>query len=281
VQLGVTIFSTDRTMHPGVLAKAAEERGFASLYFPEHTHMPAMLADSAEAVTARADTSYRRTLDPWVAMSVAAAQSVRLRVGTGVCLVAQHDPITLAKTVATLDHLSRGRVVFGIGYGWSRTEAANHGVAWSKRRSVAREHVLAMQALWQNELASFDGTYVSFPESYSWPKPWRQARVPTYLGGAPSAQLFEHIAEFGDGWLPFGGAGVAASMGSLREAFERVGRDPGHARVIPFGSTGGAAKLEYFAGLGIDEVVLRLPPGDADEVARAMDDYAPLVERWS
>ena len=184
----------------------------------------------------------------------------------------------LAKEIATLDHLSRGRFVLGLGYGWNRAEVGHHGVAFERRRDVAREHVLAMHALWRDELASFDGEFVAFDASWSWPKPVQQPRVHTLIGGAAGPRLFAHIAEFADGWMPFGGAGAAAAMPDLQAAFERAGRPAAEARVVPFGTIPTAAKLEYYESLGVDEVVLRLPNGGADEVLPALDQMAKFVD---
>ena len=157
MRLGITAFLTDRDMAPADLARAVEERGFHSLYLPEHTHLP-VRADTPPALVEGVHLEdYRRSLDPFVALATAAAVTERILLGTGVVLAAQHDPIVLAKQIATLDHLSGGRVVFGMGFGWNRAEAADHGVAFAERREVAREHVLCMQALWSQEQAEFHG----------------------------------------------------------------------------------------------------------------------------
>ena len=265
MRIGVTCFLTDRDIAPADLARAAEERGFASLYLPEHTHLP-VRADTPPALVegVRAE-DYKRSLDPFVGLATAAAVTSTLRLGTGVSLVAQHDPIVLAKQVATLDHLSAGRVDLGIGFGWNRAEAADHGVDFADRRAVAREHVLCMQALWRDDPAEFHGRVRR-------PRPLlERARVrcsgpgcPVLLGGVASPGNFAAIAEYGDGWLPVGGSGLTEALPALRRAFEDAGRDPDLARVVPFGTVPTEAKLEHFAGLGIDEVVLRVPSGPTD-----------------
>ncbi|WP_018655217.1 TIGR03619 family F420-dependent LLM class oxidoreductase [Actinomadura flavalba] len=270
MRLGLTIFATDRVIAPHELAVAAEERGFASLYLPEHTHIPVARVTPPPTGDATLPEEYARTLDPLVALAAAAAVTSRITLGTGVSLVAQRDPIVTAKAIATLDRLSGGRFAYGIGFGWNREEGEAHGVPWRKRRALAREHVLAMRALWEDERASYAGEYVRLAPSWSWPKP--AGRVPVLLGGAAGPALFEHIAEYGDGWLPIGGAGVRAALPALAGACARRGRPP--VPVIPFGTLPDPAKLAYYADLGVEEVVLRVPAGDRDAVLPVLDDYA-------
>ena len=279
MRLGVTCFLTDRDVLPAELATAAEDRGLTSLYLPEHTHLP-VRADTPPALVdgVRAD-DYRRSLDPFVALGTAVPVTMQLELGTGVVLVAQHDPIVLAKEVATLDHLSGGRIVLGIGFGWNREEAADHGVDFAARRRVAREHVLCMRALWRDDEAEFHGEFVDLDPCFSWPKPLR-GRVPVLLGGAATEGNFAAVAEYGDGWMPIGGSGLAEAVPRLRQAFEDAGRDPDGARVVPFGTVPTDAKLEHFASLGVDEVVLRVPGGDRAAVMAVLDAHAAFVERF-
>jgi probable F420-dependent oxidoreductase len=277
VRVGVTVFLTDRTIDPASLARAAEERGFASLFFPEHTHIPVREAEPPALVEGVSPDDYRRSLDPLVALAVAASVTRTIRLGTGVTLVAQHDPIVLAKQLATLDHISGGRVVLGVGYGWNRSEAADHGVDPETPRGVAREKLACMQALWRMDEASYAGRYVTLGPSFAWPKPVQQPRIRTLFGGAPSAALFATIAELADGWLPIGGAGVAAALPDLRAAAEKAGRNPASITVVPFGTVPSDAKLAYFEQAGIEEVVLRVPAAGADEVERVLDAYARYV----
>ncbi|WP_235036596.1 LLM class F420-dependent oxidoreductase [Actinomadura sp. K4S16] len=270
MRLGITMFATDLTMAPHELAGEAEARGFASLYLPEHTHIPVSRATPAPTGAETLPEEYSRTLDPLVSLAAAAVTTERIVLGTGVLLPAQREPIVTAKAVATLDRLAPGRVVLGIGYGWNAEEGADHGVPWKRRRAVAREHVLAMRALWTDEEASFEGEFVSFAASRAWPKPSR--RVPVLLGGAPGPTLFAHIAEYGDGWMPIGGAGVREALPALRRACEDAGRDP--VPVIPFGTLPTPGKLDHYASLGIEEVVLRVPAGGRDAVLPVLDEYA-------
>jgi probable F420-dependent oxidoreductase len=274
MELGVTIFATDRTVAPAELAREAEARGFSSLLVPEHTHIPVSRRTPAPTGDAELADEYRRTLDPWVALAAAAAVTSRIRLGTGVALVAQHDPIALAKTVATLDHVSGGRVVLGVGFGWNREEMGDHGVDYGTRRERVRETVLAMQVLWSQEVAEFEGRFVRFEPSWQWPKPIQQPRPRILVGGAAGPRLFAHVAEWADGWMPIGGAGIKQALPELRRAFEARGRDPASLHVVPMGVLPDSAKLDYYASIGVTEAILRLPSAPRDEVLPILDAYA-------
>jgi probable F420-dependent oxidoreductase len=278
VHFGLTMFATDQVMRPDDLARAAEERGFVSLYVPEHTHIPVSRRTPPPSGDAVLPDYYKRAFDPFVAMAMAAAATERLRVGTGICLVAQRDPIVTAKAVASLDHLSGGRFVFGVGFGWNADEAEDHGVEMLSRRDFAREHMLAMQRLWADDVAAFESEHVHLPPSWSWPKPKQKPWPPILVGGAAGPKLFAHVAEYADGWIPIGGAGVREAMPQLRRAVEAAGRDPATVRVVPFGTIPDPGKLDYYASIGIDEVVLRVPAGDREAVVPVLDDYSKLVE---
>ncbi len=271
------MFATDQSIGPVELARAVETRGFYSLYIPEHTHIPTSRKTPPPTGEPELPEEYKRTLDPFVALAAAAAATSRLRIGTGVCLVAQRDPVVLAKEVATLDLVSGGRFVFGIGFGWNVDEMETHGVEFRTRRQRVRESVLAMQELWTKDKAKFHGELVRFEESWSWPKPIQQPRPPILIGGMAGPKLFVHIAEYADGWIPIGGAGVRAALPELRRAMERAGRDPACLRVVTFGSIPDPGKLDYYASIGVTEVVFRLPPAPADVVLPLLDDYAKLV----
>lgn len=277
MKIGLTMFATDLAISPAELGRESEQRGFHSLYVPEHTHIPSSRATPAPTGDAELPEEYRRTLDPFVALAAAAAVTSKLRVGTGICLVAQRDPIVTAKEVASLDLLSGGRFVFGIGFGWNREEMASHGVEFRPRRDVVREKILAMQSLWRDEEASFDGEFVRFEKSWAWPKPVQRPRPPILIGGAAGPKLFAHIAEYADGWIPIGGAGISAALPRLREAMENAGRDPASIQVVPFGTVPTEGKLEYYASLGISEIVLRLPSVPADVVLPLLDRYAKFL----
>ena len=277
MQFGITIFPTDLSIGPVELARACEDRGFVSLYVPEHTHIPASRATPAPAGEPLGE-EYYRALDPFVALTAAAAVTERLRVGTGIALVAQRDPIVTAKAVASLDLVSGGRFVFGIGFGWNVEELADHGVAFADRRAVVAERVAAMKALWTRDEAAFSGEHVELPPAFSWPKPVQAPHPPILLGGGGGPKLFEAIAAYGDGWMPIGGAGVRKALPELRAAMEAAGRDPAELTIIPFGVMADAGKIDYYAEIGFDEVVFRIPPAPADVVLPILDDLARFVE---
>lgn len=281
MQLGATIFLTDRSIDPVELATELEARGYHSLWVPEHTHIPTSRRTPAPMGEPIGD-EYLRCLDPYVTLGMVAAVTKRLRFGTGISLLAQRDPIITAKEIATLDHVSNGRMNLGIGYGWNIEELENHGGSKASRRAVVRERILAMQELWSEERATFHGDHVQMAESWAWPKPKQTVQgrsgVPVLVGGAPGPTLFRHIAEFADGWLPVGGGGVAAALPDLHRAAEEAGRDPAEFTVIPFGTLPDQGKLDHYASLGIDEVVLRLPSADRDEVLRTLDDYQHFLQ---
>jgi probable F420-dependent oxidoreductase len=276
MRLGVTMFVTDRSMGPMELAVAAEDRGFDSVYLPEHTHIPVSRRTPAP-MGGTLPEPYHRTWDPFVALAAAAAVTSRIRLGTGICLVAQRDAVVTAKEVASLDLLSAGRFVFGIGFGWNEDELADHGVAMRERRAVAREKMLAMESLWSDEVGGFDGEHVHVSPSWAWPKPVQQPRPPVLIGGGAGPTLFAHVAEYADGWIPIGGAGVRESLPALHRAAEAAGRDPASISVVLFGSLPTQAKLEYFAELGVSEVVCNLLSTPTDDVLPQLDDFAELL----
>jgi probable F420-dependent oxidoreductase len=281
MKIGLAIHSTDFSMSPIELAKEAEERGFYSLYLPEHTHIPTSRRTPPPTGDEVLAEEYKRSLDPYVALAAAAAVTSKIRLGTGVALVAQHDTITLAKELATLDLLSGGRLVLGIGYGWNREEMENHGVDVKRRRALVREKMLAMQELWSREVAEFHGEFVSFEASWLWPKPVQQPRPRVLIGGAPGPKLFAHIAEYADGWIPIGGAGIREALGDLRQALEQRGRDPAALHVAPLGILPDRAKLDYYASIGVTEAVLRLPSKPRDAVMPVLDEFTKHLSQES
>ncbi|MFD6799682.1 LLM class F420-dependent oxidoreductase [Streptomyces cyaneofuscatus] len=281
MRIATTIFLTDETVTPVRLARELEQRGFAGLYLPEHTHIPVSRRTPYPA-GGDLPREYGRTLDPFVALGQAAAVTERLTLGTGITLVAQHDPVDLAKQVATLDHLSGGRFTLGIGYGWNVEEAADHGVEWSTRRELARDRMALMRALWSTEPASYEGEFGSVQASFAFPKPTQAPRGPvvgprTLIGGGAGPKLFAAIAEHADGWLPIGGRGLTESVPKLRAAWEEAGRDPKELQVVPYAVLPDPGKLAHYAELGIEEVVLQLPPAAEPEVLRVLDGYAAFL----
>ncbi|WP_406139754.1 LLM class F420-dependent oxidoreductase [Streptomyces anulatus] len=281
MRISTTIFLTDETVTPVRLARELEQRGFGGLYLPEHTHIP-VIRSTPYPMGGELPREYGRTLDPFVALGQAAAVTERLALGTGITLVAQHDPIDLAKQAATLDHLSGGRFTLGIGYGWNVEEAADHGVEWSTRRDLGRDRMALMRALWADEPTGYEGAFGSVRTSEAHPKPAQRPRGPvngprTLIGGGAGPKLFAHIAEYADGWLPIGGGGLTESLPKLRAAWEAAGRDPKDVQVVPYAVLPSPGKLAHYADLGIEEVVLQLPPADEPEVLRALDAYAAYL----
>ena len=274
MKIGVTMFATDRSMSPVELAREAEQRGYYSIYIPEHTHIPTSRRTPAPTGDEVLGEEYLRSLDPYIALAAAAAVTERIRLGTGISLVAQHDAITLAKQVATLDLISGGRLVLGIGYGWNQEEMESHGIDVKRRRALVREKMLAMQTLWAQEVAEFHGEFVNFEPSWQWPKPVQQPRPRVLIGGVAGSKLFAHIAEYADGWIPIGGAGLKTALPELQHAMREQGRDPSELHIVPMGILPDAQKLEYYASIGVTEAILRLPSASRDEVMPVLDDYA-------
>ncbi|MCK8679137.1 LLM class F420-dependent oxidoreductase [Streptomyces lichenis] len=275
MRIATTVFLTDQTITPVRLAQELEQRGFAGLYLPEHTHIPVERTTPYPA-GGELPPEYGRTLEPFSALAQAAAVTERITLGTGITLVAQHDPIDLAKQVATLDHLSGGRFTLGVGYGWNREEAEDHGVDWGSRRRAVRERIGVMRALWAEEPTAYEGRTASVRASYAYPKPVGGApRV--LFGGAAGPRLFAAIAEHGDGWLPIGGGGLTEALPALRAAWEEAGRGGEGPQIVPYAVRPSAGKLARFADLGIGEVVVQLPPAGEPEVLRTLDAYAEFL----
>jgi probable F420-dependent oxidoreductase len=277
MRLGITAFLTDRDMAPEALARAAEERGFDSLFLPEHTHLPLRADVPPALVEGVRIEDYRRGLCPLIALSTAVATTTRIGLGTGILLAAQHDPIVLAKQVASLDHLSGGRFTLGIGFGWNRAEAEDHRVDFSRRHAIVREYLLCMQALWSQDQAEFHGEFVDLPPAWAWPKPIQQPRVRVLIGGGSGDAVLGAVADYADGWMPIGGSGLADAIPRLHQLVKEKGRDPADISVVPFGTIGSGAKLEHYATLGVTEVVLRVPSGSAAEMLPELDTLAALL----
>jgi probable F420-dependent oxidoreductase len=212
-----------------------------------------------------------------VALTAAAMAAPRLRIGTGIFLVAQHDPIVAAKAAATLDLISGGRLALGIGFGWNEDEMNDHGVDYRTRRAQSREHILAMRALWTEDEATFEGEYVRFDAAWQWPKPVQRNGPPILLGGAAGPKLFEHIAEYGNGWIPIGGRGLTEALPQLREVVASHGRDPDELEVVPFASIPDPGKLDHYESIGVTECVFQLPSAPADHVLPLLDKQAAIV----
>ena len=286
MRIGVMMFPTDKSIQPMELAREAEARGFDSLWFPEHSHIPTS-RETPWGGPQRKNApplpeEYWRTHDQFVALAAAAAVTSTIRLGTGICLAAQRDPIWLAKQVASLDVISEGRLDFGIGYGWNVEEMANHGVDFGTRRERLREHVLAMKELWTKDEASFEGEFVRFEPSWSWPKPTQQPHPPVWLGGGGGPRMFRAVAELADGWMPIGGRyPILEHLDQLRRVAEEVGRDPGTIRLGMFGAKPDPEHLDELVDAGFEWGALGLPPAEPATVLGLLDRYAPLAERYN
>jgi probable F420-dependent oxidoreductase len=213
-------------------------------------------------------------------LAAAGAVTEKILLGTGIGLPAQHDPITFAKELATLDWMTKGRFIFGIGYGWNHEEMENHGIAVKTRRAHVRESMLAMRELWSKDVASFEGEFVRFEPSWQWPKPIQKPGPRILIGGGAGPKLFSQIAEYGDGWMPIGGAGMAAQLETLRGLLEERGRDPRALHVVPMGVFPSDKKLTYYKECGVTECVLRVPSAGRDEILPILDDYLQYIDRF-
>jgi probable F420-dependent oxidoreductase len=277
MEIGALIFATDYTIRMDELARALEERGFESLFVPEHTHIPASRRTPRPG-GGELPKEYWHTHDPFVALSFAAAATERLKLGTGICLVPQRDPIVTAKSVASLDMLSGGRFIFGMGGGWNVEEMENHGARYETRFKLLRERVLAMKALWTEDEAGFHGEMVDFDPVWAYPKPVQKPHPPVILGGETKYTL-ARVIEFCDGWLPRASEAFdpVAGMGRLREAAEAAGRDMSTLSMTVFRAPAEAASLEAYAEAGVSRALLALPSADRDTVLGVLDDYVPLL----
>ena len=279
MHVGALIFPTDLSIHPATLGRELEARGFESMWVTEHTHIPTSRTTPWPGGAELPD-EYRRTLDPFVALSLAAGVTSTLKLATGICLVAQHHPITLAKTVASLDHASGGRVALGIGVGWNVDEMEHHGVDPAQRRSHGREVVLAMRQLWTQEAGEFHGTHVSFSPSWSWPKPAQAGGPPVLMGGAGGPVTFRHIAEYCDGWMPIHGRrGTIDKLPALHQALADAGRDAASCELGVFGCPAKLDVIESYRDAGFSRVVLGLPPAPEATVLKVLDGYAGMLEQ--
>ena len=277
MEIGALIFATDYCIRMDELALALEERGFGSLFLPEHTHIPASRRTPRPGGGVL-PKEYWHTYDPFVALSFAAAATSKIKLGTGICLLPQRDPIVTAKSVASLDMLSGGRFIFGLGGGWNVEEMENHGARYETRFKLLRERVLAMKAIWTEDEAAFHGEMVDFDPLWAYPKPVQKPHPPIILGGESDYTL-ARVIEFCDGWLPRarGAFDPVEGMGRLRRAAEVAGRDMSTLSMTVFGAPPKATTLETYAEAGVTRALLALPSADRDTVLSLLDDYAPLL----
>ncbi|MBA4179155.1 MAG: LLM class F420-dependent oxidoreductase [Anaerolinea sp.] len=280
MKFGIQMFPTDYAIPVTELGKACEDLGFESLFFPEHTHIPTSRRTPWPG-GAPLPLEYSHTLDPFVAMGAVAAVTKTLLIGTGVCLVMERDPITLAKEVASVDFLSRGRVLFGIGGGWNEEEMENHGTKPSLRWKILRERILAMKEIWTKDEAEYHGQFVDFDPIWSWPKPARKPHPPILIGGAGPRTL-ERVIEYGDEWMPIGGrtgALLAAKIEELQGMAKAAGRGP--IAVSIFGLGPSPELIESYIGMGVQRVIFGLRPEAAERAIPALKNYAEVAKRYS
>ena len=277
MHIGAMIFATDYSIRTDELAITMEERGFESLFLPEHTHIPTS-RKSAWAGGPDLPKDYWHTLDPFVGLAYAAAVTKKLKLGTGICLLAQREPIVTAKSVASLDMMSGGRFIFGIGGGWNVEEMEDHGVQYKTRFARMRENVLAMKALWTQEEAAFHGDFVNFDDCWAYPKPAQDPHPPIILGGETDYTL-RRIVEYGDGWLPRArhGFDAAENMARLARMAEAGGRDASEFSVSVFGAPDDKAMLDGWAEAGATQALLTLPSEPRDDALRRLDRYAAVL----
>ena len=307
---GVGMFPTDYSIRPGDMAKAAEERGFESLWFSEHTNIP-VNRETPYLIGGEMPDQYWHTLDLYVAMTAAAATTTKLKIANGIALAAYRDPIIMAKEIASVDHLSDGRVILGIGGGWCREEMENHGVAYRDRWKILRENILAMREIWTKDEPEFHGEFVDFDPLWSWPKPVQPGGPPILLGAVDGTKQFDRVIEYCDDWAPIAPA-VFSSFGEdavwtgqyhmdstrdgiqrLRAAAEAAGRpwseinltsyavgggsNPGTEGLLP----GAEDEARELIDMWFTRLVFIVPPRTADVVLPILDQYAELAQRLS
>lgn len=278
MKFGILMFATHYAVDPATLAREVEERGFESLLLPEHSHIP-VSRDSPYPGGGDLPRMYIHTYDPFVALTAAASATSTLNVGTGVCLVPQRDPIHTAKEVASLDHLSGGRFLFGVGAGWNREEMANHGTDARTRMRRMAEHVKAMRELWTHDEAEFHGEFVDFPRSWSWPKPAQQPHPPVLVGGnGPTVE--DRVLDFGDEWIPQGitldnVAAFSTRVNQLQQRAKQAGRDP--IPVSIYAAVPDSATVSAYGQSGVSRAVFSVDSADHDTVRRQLDELAQLI----
>jgi probable F420-dependent oxidoreductase len=278
VIFGLTIFPTDYSITPAELGVAAEQAGFESLFFAEHTHIPAS-RDTPRPGGGELPQRYWHTHDPFVALATVAAVTERLRLGTGVCLIIERDPITTAKEVASLDVLSGGRFEFGIGGGWNREEMRDHGTDPRRRFSIMRERVLAMKAIWTEDEPSFHGEHVDFGPMWSWPKPVQEPHPPVIVGGT-GEKVLDRVLAYGDAWMPnrVQDEALMERLRELRRRTDEAGRDP--IPVTVYGASRKPDVLARWAEHGVTRAVYWLPSVEAGEAERRVDEITGFVDAY-
>ena len=278
MELGLAILLTDYSMQPAELGRAAEERGFESLFLAEHTHIP-VSRETPYSLGGELPREYSHTIDPFVGLAAAAAVTERLKVGTGVCLIIQRDPIVTAKEVATLDRVSGGRFLFGIGAGWNREEMQNHGTDPTARFRRMRESVEAMKAIWTEEKAEYHGRLIDFDPIWSWPKPVQKPHPPVLVGGV-GEKVLDRVVAYGDEWIPNrikGPEELGERIAELQRRAEAAGRE--RIPVTLFGAQ--PDQLDRLRDAGVTRALFRLRPEGADDERRQLDELAEVAAAWA
>ena len=281
MKVGAMLFPTDRSIQPIEFGEALEERGFHSVWFPEHSHIPTSRRTpwGGRPGAPPLPEMYWRTHDQLIGLTAIAARTERLRLGTGISLVAQHDVFWLAKQLASLDVISGGRVTFGVGYGWNIEEMNQHGVEYRIRRQLVHEKLRAMQALWTEEVAEYRGAMVSVEPSWAWPKPVQKPHPPIVMGGGGGPKMYAAIAEFASGWMPLGRTqGLKESIAEMREAVAAAGRDPHEIEIAVFQAIPNARKIEEWLQADVDLLIMDVPSAPAEDVIPILDGYVPFVK---
>ncbi len=280
MDFGAMMFATDYAIRPDDLAKLLEDRGFESFWVPEHSHIP---AERTSPWPGGGDLpkEYWHSYDPFVALTAAAAVTTNLKLGTGICLVIERDPIMMAKEVASLDYLSNGRFIFGIGGGWNAEEMANHGTRFRSRWRLLRERILAMKEIWTQEEPEYHGEFVNFDKMWAYPKPVQRPHPPILMGG-DGATTFDRVVEFCDGWMPISGRlaqgpSLAEKIAMLCRQAEDAGRDPASINITTFGGRPDADAVARLEEAGVNRVIFGLPSAEKDTVMPLIDECAKFI----
>jgi probable F420-dependent oxidoreductase len=279
MHFGLTMFPADYAMRVDDLAREAEARGFTSLWLPEHTHIP-VSRRSPWPGGGELPKEYWHTHDLFVALATAAAATRTLKICSGICLLVERDPITTAKEVASLDALSNGRVMFGIGGGWNAEEMENHGTNFKTRWKLLRERVEAMKKIWTEDEAEYHGEFVNFDPIWSWPKPVQKPHPPIFLGGHGPKAL-QRVVDYCDGWLPITvrAGDLVEQLKDLRQRAEKAGRDPKSIAIATYGGPRDEAVVQQYRDAGVDHYIFSLPPAGRDTVLRLLDRYDEFVRK--